>query len=133
MEKFPVYSPIVKNCKPFADLLPRRFKKNCFSESRDREIQALAVFQGHCVGLNEPSCAQIGRGFVETSANQGVTPAAPSRMLTFKISFSDSRGWAISVPAISQRHHGDLCARICTMTVLGFVEISANFVLLLLT
>ena len=45
--------------------------KNCFAESRNREIPALDVFQGYLVG-------QIGREFV--SPNQGVVRSEERRV-----------------------------------------------------
>ena len=65
-----------------------------------------------------------GRGFVEIPAKQGVAPAALSRMLTFEISFSDSRCRAITALAVTQVHHGGPNARICFQKERGFVEIS---------
>ena len=56
-----------------------------FSDSHVRAISALAISQGHLGGRDTPIRvrARKGRGFVEISANQGVEPAEPSRVLTF--------------------------------------------------
>ena len=61
-----------------------------FLDSRGGEIQAHAVSQGHHGGPSARIRPRKGRGFVEISANQGVAPAAPIRMLTFETGFSDS-------------------------------------------
>ena len=60
------------------------------SVSRNAAILARAIFQGHLRGPNAPIQAKKGQDFVEISVNQGVAPAAPSRMLTFEINFADS-------------------------------------------
>ena len=77
-----------------------------FADSHGAAISAHAVSQGHLGGPGTPirAGAPKGRGFVEISANQGVAPDSPSRMLKFEIGVSESHVRAISVPAVSQRH-----------------------------
>ena len=68
-------------------------------------------------------------GFVEISANQGVAPAELSRMLKFKIGFSDLYVRAISALAVSPRHLSGPSAPIRAQKERGVVdnvEIPAN-------
>ena len=59
-----------------------------FADSHCTSILALAVFQGLLGGCSASICARKGHGFVEIPVNQGIAPAAPSRMLTFEIDFT---------------------------------------------
>ena len=67
----------------------------------NREISALGPLPSFKGILAVPTLqsAQNGLGCVEISANQGVA-AGLSRILTFEIGFSDSRGGAISALAV---------------------------------
>ena len=85
-----------------------------FADSRGAAVSARAIFQGHLRGPNAPIRARKGRGgVVEISANRGVAPAELSRVLTFEISFSVSRGGSISARAIFQGHLRGLDAPFC--------------------
>ena len=79
--------------------------------SRCGAISALAVSQGRLGGPGAPIRTLKGRGFVEISADRGVAPAAPSRMLTLEIGFVASRGEAISTLAVSQGRLGGRVTR----------------------
>lgn len=76
------------------------------AEARDDAIQALTISQGYLGCPDGRIRALIGRCFSEIPTNQWIAPSALSKMLTFEISLSDSRGEEILVLAVIR---GFLC------------------------